>query len=132
LDDVEQVVRQLLLRRHALGIEHIDAHSSSGEDVLDEVECKPTKTAPRGHDIFVDISCICKVQNGLEALSVPVDTGGNIGDDDVVGMLGPEESNLAVEVISLFVGRYSGVHDPALCAGILLDASSLDTGWKFV
>ena len=56
--------------------------------MFDEFEGEAAKTVPCGHDDFVDISFVSEFQNGFK-FAFPVE----VGDDDVVGILDPEEGD---------------------------------------
>jgi hypothetical protein len=111
LHDAKEVVGQFLLWGHFDGVKDCDSDTIDGKDMFDEFKGKSAKTVPCGHDDFVDISFVSKFQNGFKALAFPVDSTGNVGDDDMVGIFNSQESDLAIEVIPLFPRGHSGVDD---------------------
>lgn len=83
------------------------------EYVLEQVERKSAQSVSVGNHNFSEIALERKVQNPLEARPMEVETGSNVGDRSVVGILGLQLLSLSIEITRLFLmGRGdSGVDD---------------------
>jgi len=114
LNNAKEVVGQLLFWGHFGGVEDCDSDAVDGKDVFDELKGEAAKTVPCGHDDFVDISLVSEFQNGFKALAFPIDSAGDVGDDDVVGILNSQEGDLAVKVIPLFPRGHPRIDDSLL------------------
>jgi hypothetical protein len=61
-----------------------------------------------------------------QALALEIETGGPVTEDDVVGVLGREGSDLGLEIIELLSGGYSGVDGLDTIAFGLVSSSSIE------
>jgi hypothetical protein len=114
LHNAKEVVGQFLLWGHFGGVKDCDSDAVDGKDVFDEFKGEAAKTVPCGHDDFVDISFVSEFQNGFKALAFPIDSTGNVGDDDVVGIFNSQEGDLSVKVIPLLPRGHPGIDDSLL------------------
>jgi hypothetical protein len=135
LNNAKEVVGQFLFWGHFGGVEDCDSDAVDGKDVFDEFKGEAAKTVPCGHDDFVDISFVSEFQNGFKALTFPIDSAGNVGDDNVVGIFNSEEGDLAVKIIPLFPRGHPCIDDSLLRFfndGVVNDRESLEQIGDFV
>ena len=75
------------------------------------LEGEAAKAVPCGHDNFSDISLHREFQNGRKAFAFPVDAGSNICDDDTLGTVPFEETDLSLKVVLLPPRGHSSIAD---------------------
>jgi len=109
VNDTAEVFSELLLRRVFFRIENHDSPTSFPDNGFNESKGDATQSVSVGNHKSSDAPLQAFVQNGLETFSIPVETGTDVFDDDMVWEFLLEELDLSLEVIALL-----GCGDPCI------------------
>jgi len=81
----------------------------TAEDPFKQVIAEAAESVAMGNGNFFDHSLESEFQKGLKSFPLEVESGSNVGDDEVVGEAFLHEGNLPLQVVALTCGGHSAV-----------------------